>query len=72
MFGNQPPGPPKQRGQFEGLNATQLFCPTCQRAMPVREKLALFLPSGALYHYVCARCDTLLGKKTDNPPPLVR
>ena len=69
MFKGQPPaGSP--RGQFEGLNATQLFCPKCQRAMPVREKLALFLPSGALYHYVCQRCDTLLGKKQDSAPPL--
>ena len=72
MPGNQPPAPRPPRGQFEGLNATQLYCPTCKRAMPVREKLALFLPSGALYHYVCAKCDTLLGKKQDSAPPLVR
>jgi hypothetical protein len=38
--------------------------------MPVREKLALYLPSGALYHYVCAQCDSLLGKKQDVAPPL--
>ena len=68
MHSSQPPGRGQPRGQFEGLNATQLFCPTCQRAMPVREKLALYLPSGALYHYVCARCDTLLGKKEDSAP----
>ncbi len=48
------------------MNATQLYCPTCKQAMPVREKLALYLPSGNLYHYVCQRCDAVLGKKEDN------
>ena len=72
MNRNQPPGGGQPRGQFEGLNATELYCPTCKCAMPVREKLALFLPSGALYHYVCQRCETLLGKKQDSAPPLVR
>jgi hypothetical protein len=59
-----------QRGQFGGITASELYCPTCKRAMPVREKLALYLPSGALYHYVCARCDAVLGKKQDVAPPL--
>lgn len=70
MIRQSPPGQGKPRGQFESMNATQLHCPTCQRAMPVREKLALFLPSGALYHYVCVRCDAVLGKKQDIAPPL--
>ena len=61
---------PPQRGQFEAFSASQLYCPTCKRAMPVREKLALYLPSGALYHYVCAQCDTVVGKKEDVAPPL--
>ena len=69
MLNGQRP-PPQSGGQFRELNASQIYCPTCQRAMPVREKLALFLPSGALYHYVCARCDALLGKKQDIAPPL--
>ncbi len=57
--------PERQAGQFRSLNATQLYCPTCQRAMPVREKLALYVPTGAIYHYVCASCDTVLGRKED-------
>ena len=65
---NRPPG--SSRGQFGDMAATQLFCPTCKAAMPVREKLALYLPSGALYHYVCARCDAVLGKKEDIAPVL--
>ncbi|MBI2943520.1 MAG: hypothetical protein HYY25_04910 [Candidatus Wallbacteria bacterium] len=60
--------PPRAPRQFRNLNATQLFCPTCQRSMPVREKLALYLPTGALYHYVCAQCDSVLGKKEDAAP----
>jgi hypothetical protein len=39
--------------------------------MPVREKLALYLLSGAIYHYVCVNCDSVLGKKEDKAPPIV-
>lgn len=48
------------------MTASQLFCQKCRRAMPVREKLALYLPSGVLYHYHCASCDEVLGKKEDS------
>lgn len=68
LNGHPPPG--RAPAQFRELSASQLYCPTCQRAMPVRERLALYLPSGALYHYVCTRCDSLLGKKQDVAPPL--
>ncbi|MBI4871994.1 MAG: cytoplasmic protein [Candidatus Riflebacteria bacterium] len=57
---------PQAQGQFRQMNATQLYCPTCRQAMPVREKLALFVPSGAIYHYVCVNCDTMLGRKEDS------
>jgi hypothetical protein len=60
----------RAREQFKALNASQLYCPTCQRAMPVREKLALYLPAGALYHYICDGCGSLLGKKEDAAPRL--
>ncbi len=70
MLNGQRPPAGQAPSQFRELSASQLHCPTCQRAMPVRERLALYLPSGALYHYVCARCDTLLGKKQDVAPPL--
>ncbi|MBI3894110.1 MAG: cytoplasmic protein [Candidatus Wallbacteria bacterium] len=61
----RPPRPARSPGQFRDMNATQLFCPTCKRAMPVREKVALYLPTGVLYHYVCTQCDAVLGKKED-------
>ncbi|MBI4859716.1 MAG: cytoplasmic protein [Candidatus Riflebacteria bacterium] len=70
MFFRQQPGN-KPQSQFGEMNATQLYCTRCQRAMPVRERLALYLPSGALYHYVCAACGELLGKK-ESKAPIVR
>ena len=65
------PGAQQRSPQFRNLNATQLYCPKCQRAMPVREKLALYLLSGAIYHYVCVGCDSVLGKKEDAAPALM-
>ncbi len=51
--------------QFRSLNASLLFCPTCQEATPARERLLLVLPSGNKYEYRCARCGTSTGEKTD-------
>ena len=62
-MGRMAGGRPAQGGT--SLNATQLYCPTCKQAMPVREHVALYLPSGAIYHYRCMRCNTMLGKKQD-------
>ena len=54
------------RSQFEQLDATELFCPKCRRAQPVRQHLLLVLPSGNKYEYRCAACGTSVGSKTDN------
>ena len=51
--------------QFEQLNATHLYCTTCRRSMPVRERLLLTLPTDDLYGYSCAKCGTDVGTKTD-------
>ncbi len=51
--------------QFEQLNATHLYCPTCHRSMPTTERLLLTLPDGDLYGYACGRCGTDVGTKTD-------
>ena len=48
---------------YESFQASQLYCPTCKRAMPVREQIALYLPHGAIYHYRCQQCHAVLGKK---------
>ena len=71
--GSMPPGmrpqpSPSQgdpKSQFQSLNATLLFCPTCKEATPVRERLLLVLPSGNKYEYRCAHCGTSTGEKTD-------
>lgn len=59
--------------QFEELQASALFCPRCQAARPVRERLLLVLPDGELYEYLCAACHTSVGKRkaTAPPPPLL-
>lgn len=51
--------------QFEQLRATHLYCPTCRRSMPTKERLLLTLPSGELYGYTCAACGADVGTKTD-------
>jgi len=61
-------GGPKRAGvprrkQFEDFKATELYCPKCGRAMPVRERLLLVLPDGDKYEYLCARCGTSVGDK---------
>ena len=60
------PGPyGRSQGQFKELEATQLYCPVCKQAMPVRSRLLLVLPEGDKYEYVCARCGTSVGEKMD-------
>ncbi len=50
--------------QFGSFVASELYCPKCGRAQPVREKLLLVLPSGELYEYLCSNCASSLGKRT--------
>jgi hypothetical protein len=48
---------------FEDFQATELFCPTCRTAQPVREHLLLVLPDGELWEYRCAVCSTSVGER---------
>ncbi len=59
--------PPQQFGAF---TASELYCPKCRSAQPVRERLLLVLPSGELHEYLCSRCATSLGQRevTGVPP----
>ena len=59
--------PPKK--QFEGLRATELYCPNCKASMPVRERLLLVLPEGDKYEYLCARCGASLGDRIVKEAP---
>jgi hypothetical protein len=54
--------------QFGKFTASELYCPKCQRAQPVRERLLLVLPTGELHEFLCARCATSLGKRTVTGP----
>ena len=51
--------------QFEQLRATHLYCPTCRRSMPTREKLLLIVPGGDLYGYFCTHCGADVGTRTN-------
>jgi len=55
--------------QFEKLRATELYCPKCQRATPVRERLLLVLPEGDKYEYLCVYCGTSVGDKIEKGEP---
>jgi hypothetical protein len=55
--------PPDQQRDFEDLEASQLFCPTCKRAMPVRKRLLLVLLDKEIYSYACTGCGSMVGKK---------
>jgi len=54
--------------QFGDFNASELYCPKCRASQPVRERLLLVLLDGELHEYVCARCDSSLGKRTVTGP----
>ena len=58
---------PRRRGaasSFTDFRASELYCPNCKTAVPVREKLLLVLPGGDRYHYTCTRCGASIGDKT--------
>ncbi|MDZ4165153.1 MAG: cytoplasmic protein [Smithellaceae bacterium] len=62
--------------QYSDFEASELFCPQCKRAVPVRNKLLLVLPQGEKYHYTCQICGASIGEKTvrrtDNFTALIR
>jgi len=48
---------------FRELRASELYCPNCRRAQPVRERLLLVLPRAELHEYRCAVCAASLGTR---------
>ena len=56
------------QSQYGSFDATELFCPTCRQARPVRQHLLLVLPSGNQYEYRCSVCGTSVGAKRDDDP----
>jgi len=55
-----------KRSQFDEFEVSELFCPRCRAARPVRRNLLLVLPSGNKYEYRCSVCGTAVGSKDDN------
>lgn len=48
---------------YKDFDATELFCPKCKKAVPVRRRLLLILPEGEKYDYSCVYCGTSVGDK---------
>jgi len=48
---------------YKDFDATELFCPKCNRAVAVRKKLLLILKEGEKYDYSCVFCGTSVGDK---------
>ena len=67
-FVNQPGAYARQQGRsgaFKELEATELYCPKCRRAVSVRKRLLLVIPEGDKYEYLCAFCSESVGTKID-------
>ncbi len=58
----------EQSGAYRDLDATELYCPRCKFAVPVRKHLLLVLPEGDKYEYRCAYCAETVGTKIDKNP----
>jgi len=56
------------RKQFESLRATELYCPGCRVARPVRERLLLVLPRAEVHEYRCVACGASLGTREVRQP----
>jgi len=57
--------------QFGDLRASELYCPRCRTARPVREKLLLVLPHAELHDYRCAVCGESVGSREVKASPLL-
>jgi uncharacterized protein YbaR (Trm112 family) len=62
-FKTEPPR--QQQADFDEFEATELYCSTCNRAVPVRKSLLLILPEGDKYEYRCRFCGNTVGDKMD-------
>jgi hypothetical protein len=54
---------PSTPDTFKEFDATELYCPKCGYAVPVRKRLLLILPEGDKYEYLCSLCATSVGTK---------
>ena len=52
-----------EAGTYKDFDATELYCPRCRQAVPVRKRLLIVLPDGDKYEYLCAYCLETVGTK---------
>jgi hypothetical protein len=53
-----------KKATYRDFDATELYCPKCRKAVPVRKSLLLVLSNGDKYDYSCVFCGTSVGDKT--------
>ncbi len=59
------------RPAYGTFRATELFCPRCRQARPVRERLLLVLPGTDLLDYRCQVCGESCGtREVPQRPPV--
>ena len=51
------------RETYKDFDATELYCPRCQKAVAVRKRLLLILQEGEKYDYTCVHCGMSIGDK---------
>jgi len=54
---------------FGNLRASELYCPKCRRARPLRERLLLVLPRAEIHEYRCRVCGESLGSREVRAAP---
>jgi hypothetical protein len=64
--------PSRREGDYKEFDATELYCPRCRRAVPVRKRLLLVLPEGDKYEYLCTFCSSTVGTKTSKGETPIR
>ena len=62
-------GTGRQEADYDEFEATELYCPKCSQAVPVRKSLLLVLPEGEKYEYCCRYCGGTVGDKIDRSSP---
>ncbi len=60
-----------QTDMFRDLDATELYCTRCKKAVPVRKRFLLVLPEGDKYEYFCPYCAETVGFKIDRNKPQI-
>ncbi len=63
VYRNPGEGGRSGRRQFSDLTASELYCPRCRTARPVRERLLLVLPHAEIREYRCTICAESLGTR---------